>query len=188
MSSGWFALFGVVIGGTLNGVVSWVLARGATRTSARAAALLVTEELIQSFAGFATVDARRTWGALCEAHNFGRTTEWAASRTTLALVLSPDAYASVSAASSGLAQAAARAAAEPPESAITLEQNEALRTTVLTLNRALIHLGRLVHRPPVRRFMARRRFDRQSDAHIEKLLTADTKLQAFMAKYARPSA
>jgi len=185
ISAGWFALAGVVIGGTLNGVVSWVLGRTSQHTSARAAALLVSEELIQSYAGFALADAQHTWGALREAHDFGKTTEWEANRTTLALVLDPDAYATIAAASSGLAQAASRAAKEPPDSPITQAQNQSLRTTGKTLGRALTYLGKLVHRPPAWRIFARRKFDRQSDEHIEKLLSADTSYQAFMAKYGR---
>jgi len=112
--------------------------------------------------------------------------KWEANRTTLALVLNQDAYATIAAASSGLAQAAARAANERPDGSITQAQNQSLRTTGITLGRALTYLGKLVHRPPAWRIVARRKYDRQSDAHIEKLLSADTSYQAFMAKYGRP--
>jgi hypothetical protein len=183
MSAGWFALGGVVIGGLLNGFVSWLQARSTTRSTARVSALLVTEELLQSLAAFPVLDEVQTWGALQDGHRFGKSTAWESNRQNLGYALVPDAYMCLAAAYSGLAQAVLRASKETHDAPVSRRHNEALKTTSLALNRGLTYLSKLVHRPPAWKLAARRAFDRTSDAHIAMLVSADTNVQAFMAKY-----
>lgn len=81
MAAGWFALGGVVIGGVLNGCVSWVLGRSTLRANARVAALLVIEELMQSMPAMLKLGEQQTWGALNLAHDFGKCEAWKQNRT-----------------------------------------------------------------------------------------------------------
>ena len=76
MTAGWFALGGVVIGGLLNGFVSWLLGRSTLRADARVAALLVIEELMQSMPAMLQLGKLHTWGALNLAHDFGKREAW----------------------------------------------------------------------------------------------------------------
>jgi hypothetical protein len=118
VSAGWFALGGVVICGLLNGFVSWLLARVTMRSSARVAALLVSEELMQSWATAAEIDKQRTWGAVLRGHEFGKRTAWDENRATLGHALTSDGYMSIAAAYSGLAQAVVRAGIEDRDTPI----------------------------------------------------------------------
>lgn len=175
-----------MIGGLLNGFVSWLTGRNTMRANGRVAALLVSEELLQSFAGFARIDSERTWDSLREAHAFGRRASWDESRKALGYALTPDGYMALAAAYSGLAQAAETANDLPQGSPVTQQQNQALRTTTLALNRGMTYLGTLLHRPPVWKPWARRAFDRKTEQGIAKLWSADTNVQAFLAKWGKP--
>jgi hypothetical protein len=183
VSAGWFALGGVVIGGLLNGFVSWMLARAAASKSARAAALLITEELMHSLGAFVSVDERQTWGAFLDSPEFGKRTEWEANRATRANGLPPDGYMNLAAAYNGLFGAAVRASNEPPDKRINPIQNQALKTTVLALNRGLTYLTKLIHRPPRWKFVARWKFNRKSDAHIAKLMAEDKSLERLLGPH-----
>ncbi len=186
MSAGWFALGGVVIGGLINGVVTWVLGRTAMRANARAVALLVTEELLQSMPPMVDVREEPYWRVLRKGHEFGRRTSWDENRATLGYVLHPDAYGDIAAAYSGIVQAKVRAEHEPPDAQIGNDDGEALGTALLALGRGLVYLSQLVHRPPMGKPLARWRFDKKSREYIQNLFGEDTKLQAFLAEHGKP--
>lgn len=173
MTAGWFALGGVVIGGLLNGFVSWLLGRSTLRANARVAALLVTEELMQSMPAMLQLGKQHTWGALNLAHDFGKREAWEQNRATLGHALHPDGYMTLAAAYSGLAGAAERAAREPSTGNPSEEEGMSIATTYLTMNRGLSYLGLLVHQLSRFKPCARRKFRRDSQAHIDDLLRRD---------------
>lgn len=186
MAAGWFALGGVVIGGLLNGLVSWVLNRSTLRANARVAALLVTEELMQSTPALLQLGKQHTWGALNLAHDFGKREAWQQNRATLGHALHPDGYMALAAAYSGLAGAADRASREAPDVKVSDDVGMSIATTYLTLNRGLSYLALLVQQPSRMKPRARQKFKRDTQAHIDDLLRRDTKYQGFMAEHGRP--
>jgi hypothetical protein len=86
------ALGGVVIGGVLNGCVSWALGRSTLRANARVAALLVIEELMQSMPAMLKLGEQQTWGSLNLAHDFGKREAWEQNRAVLGHALPPEDY------------------------------------------------------------------------------------------------
>lgn len=185
MTAGWFALGGVVVGGVLNGCVAWGLDRSTLRANARVAGLLVTEELMQSMPAMLQLGKRQTWGALNLAHDFGKCEAWEQNRATLGHALHPDGYMTLAAAYSGLTGAAARAAREPSASKLSDDEGMSIATTYLTMSRGLSYLGLLVHQPSRLKPRARRKFRRDTQAHIDDLLHKDTRYQDFMAEHGR---
>jgi hypothetical protein len=167
MTAGWFALGGVVIGGLLNGFVSWLLGRSTLRADARVAALLVIEELMQSMPAMLQLGKLHTWGALNLAHDFGKREAWEQNRATLGHALHPDGYMTLAAAYSGLAGAAERAAREPSTGKPSEEEGMSVATTYLTMNRGLSYLGVLVHQ----RRASTRGLGRSSGATVRPTLT-----------------
>lgn len=187
MEAGLFALGGVIIGGVLNGLVAWVLARNTTRSNARVAALLVYEELMQSLPALLGLRQHKTWGWLSAAHEFGRRDVWDENRSILGHALDPDAYMGIAAGYAGLASARETAEREDFSAAISDAQGESLATTYLTVNGGLSYLGKLLHRPGRFHPRARRAFDRTNQEHIAKLFEKDRKFQDFMTKHGRES-
>jgi hypothetical protein len=104
-------------------------------------------------------------------------------RATRANGLPPDGYMNLAAAYNGLFGAAVRASNEPPDKRINPIQNQALKTTVLALNRGLTYLTKLIHRPPRWKFVARWKFNRKSDAHIAKLMAEDKSLERLLGPH-----
>lgn len=182
MEAGLFALGGVIVGGVLNGLVSWVLARNAARSNARVAALLVNEELMQSIPALLGLREHKNWGWLSTAHNFGRRNVWDENRAILGHALAPDAYMAIAAGYTGLASAAETAARESFSDPISNAQSQSLATTYLTINQGLSYLSLLLHRPSWWHPLARRAFNRKTQSHINKLLEKDRKNQEFMDK------
>src|SRR4051812_27591714 len=88
MSEGAYALVGVVIEGTLNGAVAWLLGRLRLREDAKVAALLVVEELLRSSVHLLALPETKKWAGLREA-GFGAAAHWHAHRVVLGRVLSP---------------------------------------------------------------------------------------------------
>lgn len=185
MEAGLFALAGVILGGVLNGLVSWVLARNTARSNARVAALLVYEELLQSLPALLGLREHKTWGWLQAAHDFGRRDVWDENRAILGHALDPDAYMAIAAGYSGLASAAEMAAREEFSEQISDAHGESLATTYLTINRGLSYLGLLLHRPSSWHPLARRAFNRRTQSHIDGLLEKDRKYKDFMAEHSR---
>jgi hypothetical protein len=186
MSAGWFALGGVLIGGLLNGGVSWLLARSTMRANARVcAALLLTEELLKSLAVLITLDRSPTWGPMRQAADFGTRDAWDENRATLGHALSPDGYMTLATAYRGISFASSRARAESDDAPLTEADKQGVNSTFLAVNRGLTCLGNLIHRPPSWNPSARRKFDKNSDEHIKKLLDADPMAQTFVAKYGK---
>ena len=185
MEAGLFALAGVIVGGVLNGLVSWALARNSARSNARVAALLVNEELLQSIPALLGLREHKNWGWLSAAHDFGRREVWEENRGILGQTLHPDAYMSIAAGYNGLASARETAAREDFSAPISDAQGESLATTYLTINRGLSYLGLLLHRPSWRHPLSRRAFTRKTQKHIDVLLEKDRKYQDFMAKHGR---
>lgn len=183
MSAGWFALAGVLIGGLLNGWVSWLLHSLGVRADARVAALLVSEELTASMPPLLTLKEHRVWGALRDAHDFGGRESWEQVRSTLGHSLSADGYMTIAVAYNGLSAAVERAAGEESGARLTDDQGWAIASTFLALNRSLSYLGLIVHMPsrwhPIRRRKARQ----GHGAYIEANLKKDPKYQDFMARY-----
>jgi len=182
VSAGWFALGGVLIGGLLNGGVSWLLARSTMRSNARVCALLLTEDLLKSFAAL-ILDESPTWGPIRQAADFGTRDSWDENRAALGHALSPDAYMDLATAYRGIGFASSRARAESDDAPLTEADKEAVRSTVLALLRGLEYLRNLTYRPPPWKLRTRRKFDKNRDDRIKELLGADTRLRAFMAKY-----
>jgi hypothetical protein len=187
VEAGLFALGGVIIGGVLNGLVAWALARNTSRSNARVAALLVNEELMQSVPALLGLREHKNWGWLSAAHEFGRREVWDENRSILGHALDPDAYMGIAAAYAGLASARETAAREEFSAAISDAQGESLATTYLTINRGFSYLGALLHRPSWWHPRARRAFDRKNQEHVAKLFEKDRKYQDFMAKHGRSS-
>ena len=159
VEAGLFALGGVIVGGVLNGLVSWALARNAARSNARVAALLVYEELLQSMPALLGLRKEKTWGWLKAAHDFGRRDVWEENRAILGHALDPDAYMALAAGYSGLASAAEMAARSDHAEPISDPEGESLATTYLTINRGLSYLGLLLHRPNWWHPLSRRAFN-----------------------------
>lgn len=185
MEAGLFALGGVIVGGVLNGLVSWFLARSTARSNARVAALLVYEELMQSLPALLGLREHRTWGWLKAAHDFGRRDVWDENRTVLGHALHPDAYMAIAAGYSGLASAAETASRTDFAESITDADGKSLATTFRTINRGLSYLGLLLHRPSGLHPLARRAFNQRTQKHIDGLLKQDRKYQDFMAEHDR---
>lgn len=185
MEAGLFALGGVIVGGVLNGLVSWFLARNAARSNARVAALLVNEELMQSIPALLGLREHKNWGWLSVAHNFGRRDVWDENRAILGHALAPDAYMAIAAGYTGLASAAETAARQDFSDPISDAQGQSLATTYLTINRGLSYLGLLLHQPSRWHPLARRAFNRRTQSHIDGLLEKDRKFQDFMAEHGR---
>ncbi|HVX32862.1 MAG TPA: hypothetical protein VHA80_06945 [Solirubrobacterales bacterium] len=185
VEAGLFALGGVIVGGVLNGLVAWILARHTARSNARVAALLVNEELMQSVPALLGLREHKTWGWLSVAHEFGRRDAWDENRAILGHAIDPDAYMAIAAGYSGLTSARDTAARGDFSAPITDVQGESLATTYLTINRGLSYLGPLLHRPSWWHPRARRAFDRKTRQHIRSLLEKDRKYQDFMAKHGR---
>jgi hypothetical protein len=183
MSAGWFALAGVIIGGLLNGGVSWVLARGATRADARVAALLVSEELMASMPPLLLLKEQQVWGTLSQAHDFGERKTWEQSRSTLGHALGTDGYLTIAVAYNGLSAAAAHARGASPEAKLSDEQGWAIASTFLALNRALSYLGLIVHAPSRWKPIAHKKFRRTHRIFVEDNLKQDPKYQEFMARH-----
>jgi hypothetical protein len=185
VEAGLFALGGVIVGGVLNGLVSWALARNAARSNARVAALLVNEELLQSIPALLGLRQHKNWGWLKAAHDFGRRDVWEENRAILGHALDPDAYMALAAGYSGLASAAEAASRSDFSEPISDAEGESLATTYLTINRGLSYLGLLLHRSSWWHPLARRAFNRKTQKHIDGLLEKDRKYQDFMAKHGR---
>jgi hypothetical protein len=185
MEAGLFALGGVIIGGVLNGLVSWILARNATRSNARVAALLVYEELMQSLPALLGLREHKTWGWLDAAHEFGRRDVWDENRAVLGHALDPNAYMAIAAGYSGLASAAETVTREDFSAPISDAHGKSLATTYLTICQGLSYLGLLLHRPSWWHPLARRRFQRKTQKHIDGLLEKDKKYQGFMEEHGR---
>lgn len=101
MEAGLFALAGVIVGGVLNGLVAWVLARHTARSNARVAALLVYEELLPSVAALIGLRERKTWGWLKAAQDFGCREVWLENRAILGHALDSDSYMALAAGYTG---------------------------------------------------------------------------------------
>jgi len=185
MEAGLFALAGVIVGGLLNGLVSWLLARNATRSNARVAALLVNEELLQSVAALVGLREHKNWGWLSAAHNFGRRDVWDENRAILGHALNPTAYMAIAAGYSGLTSAAETAERQDFSDPISDAQRHSLASTYLTINQGVSYLGLLLHRPSWWHPLARRKFNRKTQSHIDGLLEKDRKHQNFMAEHCR---
>ena len=185
VEAGLFALGDVIVGGVLNGLVSWGLARSAARSNARVAALLVYEELLQSMPALLGLRKEKSWGWLKAAHDFGRRDVWEENRAILGHALDPDAYMALAAGYSGLASAAETAARSKFDEPISNPEGESLATTYLTINRGLSYLGLLVHRPSWLHPLSRRAFNRKTQRHIDGILEKDRKYQDFMGKHGR---
>lgn len=185
MEAGLFALVGVIVGGVLNGLVAWILARHAARSNARVAALLVYEELLPSVAALIGLRERKTWGWLKAAQDFGRREVWLENRAILGHALDPNSYMALAAGYTGLASARDTASRSDPEEEISGAEGETLATTFLTINRGLSYLGLLLHRPSWWHPLARRGFNRKTQEHIDGLLEKDRKYQDFMAEHGR---
>jgi hypothetical protein len=140
MSAGWFALAGVLIGGLLNGGVSWLLARSTMRANARVCALLLTEELLKSLAVLIRLDKPPTWGPMRQAADFGTRDAWDENRATLAHALSPDAYMTLATAYRGISFASSRARAESDDAPLTEADKQGVNSTFLALNRGFTYL------------------------------------------------
>lgn len=185
MEAGLFALGGVIVGGLLNGLVSWVLARNAARSNARVAALLVNEELLQSLAALVGLREHKNWGWLSVAHNFGRRDVWDENRAILGHALDPTAYMAIAAGYTGLTSAAETAERQDFSDPISDAQRDSLATTYLTINQGLSYLGLLLHRPSWWHPWARKKFNRKTQDHIDKLQEKDRKYEDFRAKHGR---
>jgi hypothetical protein len=185
MEAGLFALAGVIVGGVLNGLVAWVLARNSARSNARVAALLVYEELLPSVAALLGLREERKWGWLKVAQGFGCREAWLENRAILGHALDPDSYMALAAGYAGLASAQDTAIRSDPDETISKAEGETMATTFLTVNRGLSYLGLLLHRPSWWRPFARRRFKRKTQRHIDSLLDKDRKYQDFMAEHGR---
>ncbi len=183
MSAGWFALGGVLIGGLLNGWLSWLLHRLSVANDARVAALLVSEELIASLPSLVMLKDQQVWGTLGFAHEFGKRKSWEENRSTLGHALSTDGYMTIAVAYNGLSVLAERATGESPEARLTDDQGWAVASTFLALNRALSFLGLIVHLPSRRHPIARRRLRRVHQTYLEQNLKQDPRYQDFMAQY-----
>jgi hypothetical protein len=185
VEAGLFALCGVIVGGVLNGLVSWVLAHNAARSNARVAALLVYEELLPSVAALIGLQKEKTWGWLKAAQDFGVREVWLENRAILGHALDSDSYMALAAGYTGLASARDTASLSDPDQTISEAEGETLATTFLTVNRGLSHLGLLVHRPSWWHPLARRRFNRRTQKHIDGLLEKDRKYQGFMSEHGK---
>jgi hypothetical protein len=185
MEAGLFALAGVIVGGVLNGLVAWVLARHTARSNARVAALLVYEELLPSVAALIGIRERKAWGWLKVAQDFGCREVWLENRAILGHALDSNSYMTLAAAYTGLASARDTASHSDPEKAISEVEGETLGTTFLTINRGLSYLGLLLHRPSWWHPLARRGFNRKTQEHIDGLLEKDKKYRSFMAEHGR---
>lgn len=185
MEAGLFALAGVIVGGVLNGLVAWVLARHTARSNARAAVLLVNEELLQSLAALIGLREHKNWGWLSSAHDFGRRDVWDENRAILGHALNPTAYMAIAAGYSGLKSAAETGERQAFSDPISDAQGESLATTYLSICQGLSYLGLLLHRPSWWHPLARRKFNRKTQSHINGLLEKDKKRQDFMAEQGR---
>ncbi|MDQ3644402.1 MAG: hypothetical protein M3356_02700 [Actinomycetota bacterium] len=84
MTEAIFGLVGVLVGGVLSGVVAWFQDHARIRAEARAAALLVTEELIRTNASLLPLRTRQTWQIVRDSPWFGGRAQWEANRGLLA--------------------------------------------------------------------------------------------------------
>jgi hypothetical protein len=185
MANGWFALIGVVVGGLLNAGITTLLRRGDDKRNARVAALLVTEDLMISMPAMLLLKDDQTWGPIRRARNFATRGAWEEQRSTLAHVLSVDGFISLSAAFEGLANASGAASEHANADKLTDEEGWSLGSTFLAMNRGMSYLTLLVHMPSRLRPSARRRFRREQQEHVDRLLGQDKPYQAFMAKHRR---
>jgi hypothetical protein len=174
MSAGWFALAGVVIGGTLNGVVSWALSRHGEWVTGRVAALLVIEELTLSVNPVAWAVHSRDWDFLRRASAFARRTDWDQNRATIGRVLSPHGFTTIASAHRQLT--ALEPFRDQSRPLMTDAEYVQLRTIEMVSLRAMAHLRTLIYRPPIWTLRARRRFDREHQAEIDGLIDQDRAL------------
>jgi len=185
MANGWFALIGVVLGGTLNAGITILLRRRDDKRSARVAAMLVTEAIMISMPAMLMLKDDQTWGTIRRARNFASRRAWEEQRSTLAHVLSVDGFISLSAAFEGLANAAGAAAEHVDGDPLTDKEGLSLASTFLAMNRGLSFLTILVHMPSWFRPIKRRRFRREQQEDVDRLLAEDKPYQDFMAKHGR---
>src|SRR5438128_6221351 len=126
MSAGWFGLAGVLIGGFLNGWVSWLLARLDARSNARVAALLVSDELKASMAPLMLLKERPVWGTLSLRPDLGKRKTWEQNRSTLGHVVlrsvGAEGYLAVAAAYEGLLTLTDRVPGESRDADLTPDQ------------------------------------------------------------------
>jgi hypothetical protein len=189
MSAGWFALAGVLIGGLLNGWVSYLLGRSSLRADARAAALLVAEELNVSSGRMLDLADRPEWRTLSDANFFGRRVCWEGNRATLGHALSTDGYLEVAAAYQGLSDIVARAKEKKPDDGFSEDENEGVGDAWLRTGRALCHLELLLVAPSPLRPIARTRWLRDKGKARKYIAREETALLArpdyadFIEKY-----
>jgi hypothetical protein len=185
VSAGWFALAGVLIGGLLNGLVTWLLDHLRGTADARVAALLVSEELMAAKSQVSFLKEKPVWGAL-RAATFGKRQAWEENRSTLGHALlrstGTEGYLAIAVAYNGLTAIADRAPREAPEAKLTEDQEWVLGSTLVAVTRAYAYLGLVIDLPPHWK-MARRKLKRDAQAEVERLLAQDPDYQEFVARF-----
>jgi hypothetical protein len=176
-------LAGVAVGAFLNGFVTWWLAASKGRGEARVAALHISGELMASMPTLLQIKDIHEWRALQGSPSFGVDTSWKENRTTLGLVISKDAYLTLSVTYEGLAHAVNAAIMRSPKDPITDEDGYALAATYLALCRSLAYLGLILHIPSRLRPIKRLRFRRKTASEVASLLSKDVNYQRFMQEY-----
>ena len=182
VAGGLFALGGVVIGGLINGLATWVHERRSRTAAGRVASMLVAEELMESSSTLLQLREEPKWGVL-QTKYFGRDECWLAHRGTLAQVLPTDGYIALSAAYHGLRSAVETAESEAPQARLDDASLEALQSTYSALSRGLAFLTPHVFAHRFSQLLERRRARREARRRNERLLRQDPAYQAFIADF-----